>query len=896
MNIYVGNVPYAATETDLEELFSEYGPVATATIIRDRSDGRSKGFGFVEMENQEDGEWAIEALDGTEMMGRRLKVNPARDNQRRNHHRRDSNLKTTSPPDTTKVPSPVLKTGELEAATQFYNPYTFVPTPPRDKITAGEFAGDFNPLKCGLDHASLKPNLWTGYIPIKLTTVTPLVLLKDDGRERKTTKHQKYDVHDCIPESSLRGMLRSAYEVVTNSHYGCFGRDHKERLAYRMDTREAPKLIPAIIKKGNQPGKLVAHLYTGTSIPTSKGPKRNGSDEERAMYAAMLDQDLKYVHGGIPKTGDEVWAQLTLCTHHNPFYPYWKATKVWSTQQQRNKPNMQDPYARIVKGHVFITNRNIKRKHDERIFFYDNPNMIQIQKNLTHDHIEAWENLIKNYRNSHSKSDIFGRPGAQDEPWKKIGDDPGETAWSPHLYQDSEHQTVWRGDPRGRATKHDAVRLQEGDMVYAHCEFTASTISGIKDLFPVTISRKLYEKSPKDLLDPSLRPAKKLEALSPADRLFGWTPQEKSNDSSYKSRIRVVCEAGERLTILKSFENDPLPLTILGEPKPEQGRFYVAADNKGTPQHGKNRQNAGYDKNSNKQLRGRKYYWHHKGLEADKNNLNDYWDPSDPSKDQNREYLRTGLKKDTQNRSIKGWIQPGNEFEATLYVQNLQPEEVGALLWLLTLNANLDEGDDKHYFKLGYGKPLGFGSVKAEIDTARLVNKCLPLGNDENWKGYYKNLNDTPPAKLDGKQQNEFIQQFITSMLEVYNPLKENENQKESDEDKNLSNVSLSDQLKSIQTNTPEGQEYLNKQAFNDLPFIKGFLRVLQGPNKDIPIHYPRTNPKRHPDGKNFEWFVDNERGRSYQVARRAEVGKQLPLPDVNSDDGLPYNPSEPKN
>ena len=78
INIYVGNVPYAATEEDLETLFGEYGPVATATIIRDRYDGRSKGFGFVEMENQEDGERAIEALDGHEMMGQPLKVNPAR--------------------------------------------------------------------------------------------------------------------------------------------------------------------------------------------------------------------------------------------------------------------------------------------------------------------------------------------------------------------------------------------------------------------------------------------------------------------------------------------------------------------------------------------------------------------------------------------------------------------------------------------------------------------------------------------------------------------------------------------------------------------------------------------------------------------------------------------------
>ncbi len=87
MNIYVGNVPYAATEEDLEALFSEYGPVATATIIRDRYDGRSKGFGFVEMENQEDGERAIEALDGQEMMGRPLKVNPARPREQRSERR-----------------------------------------------------------------------------------------------------------------------------------------------------------------------------------------------------------------------------------------------------------------------------------------------------------------------------------------------------------------------------------------------------------------------------------------------------------------------------------------------------------------------------------------------------------------------------------------------------------------------------------------------------------------------------------------------------------------------------------------------------------------------------------------------------------------------------------------
>ena len=87
MNIYVGNVPYAATETDLEEIFEPHGPLASVTIIRDRYDGRSKGYGFVEMENQEDGERAIEALDGQDIMGRPLKVNPARPRERRSEPR-----------------------------------------------------------------------------------------------------------------------------------------------------------------------------------------------------------------------------------------------------------------------------------------------------------------------------------------------------------------------------------------------------------------------------------------------------------------------------------------------------------------------------------------------------------------------------------------------------------------------------------------------------------------------------------------------------------------------------------------------------------------------------------------------------------------------------------------
>ncbi|GAB6887000.1 RNA-binding protein [Desulfothermus okinawensis JCM 13304] len=76
-NLYVGNIPYNAREEQVMELFSEYGEVQSFNLIRDRETGRSRGFGFVEMDN-EGANRAIEGLNGKELDGRRLRVNEAR--------------------------------------------------------------------------------------------------------------------------------------------------------------------------------------------------------------------------------------------------------------------------------------------------------------------------------------------------------------------------------------------------------------------------------------------------------------------------------------------------------------------------------------------------------------------------------------------------------------------------------------------------------------------------------------------------------------------------------------------------------------------------------------------------------------------------------------------------
>lgn len=78
MNIYVGNLPYTATEETLKNAFAAFGQVATVKIVMDRDTGRSKGFGFVDMPSDDEAKAAMAGLNGKEMEGRALKVNESR--------------------------------------------------------------------------------------------------------------------------------------------------------------------------------------------------------------------------------------------------------------------------------------------------------------------------------------------------------------------------------------------------------------------------------------------------------------------------------------------------------------------------------------------------------------------------------------------------------------------------------------------------------------------------------------------------------------------------------------------------------------------------------------------------------------------------------------------------
>ena len=78
MNIYVGNLSHGVTDGELNAVFSEFGEVSSANIIKDKRSGRSRGYGFVEMPNDSEANEAIKALDESPLQGRNIRVNQAR--------------------------------------------------------------------------------------------------------------------------------------------------------------------------------------------------------------------------------------------------------------------------------------------------------------------------------------------------------------------------------------------------------------------------------------------------------------------------------------------------------------------------------------------------------------------------------------------------------------------------------------------------------------------------------------------------------------------------------------------------------------------------------------------------------------------------------------------------
>jgi RNA recognition motif-containing protein len=96
MNIYVGNLSFDASEEDLRKVFSEFGQVSSATIVKDKYSGQARGFGFVEMPERTEAQAAIENLNGKELLGRQMNVSEARPRTDRGGSKRQGGRKGRS--------------------------------------------------------------------------------------------------------------------------------------------------------------------------------------------------------------------------------------------------------------------------------------------------------------------------------------------------------------------------------------------------------------------------------------------------------------------------------------------------------------------------------------------------------------------------------------------------------------------------------------------------------------------------------------------------------------------------------------------------------------------------------------------------------------------------------
>ena len=374
-----------------------------------------------------------------------------------------------------------------------------------------------------------------------------------------------------------------------------------------------------------------------------------------------------------------------------------------------------------------------------------------------------------------------------------------------------------------------------------------------------------YKYSPKDLLPNSLYPAQNLNELSPAERMFGWVNQEQQGAYRGQIRIGAIDCISDKADAIENFTKS-VPLQILGQPKPQQGRFYIAKDKDGKAQdNGLSNEQAGYNDKANKELRGRKVYPHHADLpdnywieESDWNNegMNDLSQVILKEK-LFREYLRpqSDERRNDQNRSVNGWVKPETVFKFDIHFINLSKVELGALIWLLNL-------PKEHFHRFGGGKPLGFGSVKLALDKSEVLN------GDELKKRYYaideEDLEESPNLT------ESYVEAFEKEVVRAHH--------------KAVANI---DKLTTEQI----------KESSQKISFIKAFLNSAKGFD-DLPIHYPRARHNRNPapvpphvDGLAYEWFVENAKKPNSDNSQT-----QFVLPNLFEDEveGLPILYHEP--
>lgn len=624
-------------------------------------------------------------------------------------------------------------------------------------------------LPTPLDHLGI--DTYSGSLRLTIEVMTALIFGNQKKSKGKPTEISipidPTTGNPFISPTMIKGMISNAYERLTASRFRVFG-DHNTTLTYRADPAAALGLVPVRLDDnydlGTHRGKL---LYGPEDALYAKLLTHETDDEENKKpllvlkgshvwdilkHGELIDFMAKkiedaYIVTQIKARADNVYSRLNV--------------PDWVTESDSDETEHTGWFYSTTPDHLLKAGKSIfDSKLSERIFFNPLSNTeIEIDPVVT----ETYDRIVRSY--SYDSTDPTSRTPTK--PNRFVIDRAG-------------NKDI---DPINHSGLLAYARLQGKKVV---------------ELMPTQVGRRNYSRSPRSLAQAQgVLPASNMIEASPADHLFGFTPQDPQTPTNQPSkqlsalRGRITISAVDtsnttrhdkklnlrplltpKMSSARRFLTDASSQTISGRPRPD---YYSEGDQLGAASYGFRRGDAGIKKKGDGRL--------------------DYATLASYEKEQSEENPRRQTKTNQEIYSTAiSWIPRSSTFHCTIHFEGLQKEELWTLLWILDSKLlgqyaqesqhqpESDQGESsapmEGYLRMGMGKPLGLGVVRtsfsalsyvktADDDAFALVDDyedlegCLGAPDpekdtlNEEWRneffaeaeGFYRLLSSTPWCK-----------------------------------------------------------------------------------------------------------------------------------------------------
>ena len=643
----------------------------------------------------------------------------------------------------------------------FVHPYNFVPVP----VEGLEGAAGVDPFRraASAPHDRYLPRRFSGWLQCVLEAKSwwfiPDARKRSGDQEHKVLGYFTLDEADeggwnaadpvadttrpALPASSLRGMVRSVFEAATLSCFSVFDHDLLDlRIGFDPGspgasagkTRGVADYLPVRVLATDDQGKLRIQLLDG----------RRQSDPGKSLAVALVPAYHPEVKNRDGLIGEEtsLWSKLASMADGAPVaalvdmapkprrkrrkdgstfvaYHYREAERVVAADSAASLKPWKDQV--LVFGYLHRTGPNIENKHHERIFL------------RWADYNDSGTNLTIEERYRRFCDD--NEPCLWAEPAVVAATEAGLRGYSDRHEREIERLrrsgiTTPRRIGVGAPFPSDFVdpergpRIQEGQLLYALIE-GGGTVRG---LYPVALPRLSHENSREDLLHHDLHPCADPGQLCPACRVFGWVRLEDGRLAPEPARVDAV--AGHVRFTHGTLKGDwgkggrqarLTTLAILGSPKPTTTAFYLRQ----RPDYEEARrgrwppvlqtalhENIPLYRRGEATVRGRKFY---------RCRLDVNPEGHDPSTGGIRRPPGTDGQpiRDSQNQTVH-LLPRGLEFEFRVHFDNLSSEELGALVFALSLKAPEGWRAPPMRHSLGHGKPLGLGACEVSVQSLQI--------------------------------------------------------------------------------------------------------------------------------------------------------------------------------